>query len=248
MFTNILLLIGIIVGIGVIGTVAYVSFRVRSFSRKYLGTDDIVEGIKNQQEIYDSTPKDVSSLTRLELPRIERDFPEFNWSQWKQICETRLKQYLEAKSSKNAALLKDAADGLKEQLRNEIESAVNAETEEKYEQVTIHQTEIAKYDKKPGLCRIKVEASVQYFHTLIRKGRTNLDNKIESNIYVLELVYIQDPSLVGNEYATAIGTNCPNCGAPVKILGNKICPYCGTGIEPINIKVWQLHRIEKEKY
>ena len=61
----------------------------------------------------------------------------------------------------------------------------------------------------------------------------------------MELVYIQDLSKVG-DYATALGATCPNCGAPITRLGSKFCEYCGTGVIPIDIRVWKLHRIEKE--
>ena len=29
-----------------------------------------------------------------------------------------------------------------------------------------------------------------------------------------------------------------NCGAPVKHLGGNSCDYCGTFVEPINLKNW----------
>ena len=39
--------------------------------------------------------------------------------------------------------------------------------------------------------------------------------------------------------------NCPNCGAPVTDLGERVCPYCGGAVEPVNVRVWELHRIEE---
>lgn len=35
---------------------------------------------------------------------------------------------------------------------------------------------------------------------------------------------------------SAVGTTCPNCGAPVRSLGAKKCEYCGSYVEPVNIK------------
>ena len=36
-----------------------------------------------------------------------------------------------------------------------------------------------------------------------------------------------------HEQTTSIvfSSNCPNCGAPLPIVGSKICHYCGTGIK-----------------
>ena len=36
---------------------------------------------------------------------------------------------------------------------------------------------------------------------------------------------------------------CPNCGAPVTILGQKKCEYCGSALTVINRHVWTLSRI-----
>lgn len=47
---------------------------------------------------------------------------------------------------------------------------------------------------------------------------------------------------------SAVGTTCPNCGAPVKNLGAKKCEYCGSYIEPVNIKVWKLQNFHEVDY
>ena len=67
----------------------------------------------------------------------------------------------------------------------------------------------------------------------------------QQNRYNMELVYVQDMTKAG-DYATAVVATCPNCGAPITRLGSKFCEYCGTGVTPIDIRVWKLHRIEKE--
>ncbi len=53
-------------------------------------------GLKRQEALEADTPKSVSGMTSVELPRIEKDFPEFHWPEWKQRCENQLKGYLEA--------------------------------------------------------------------------------------------------------------------------------------------------------
>ena len=35
----------------------------------------------------------------------------------------------------------------------------------------------------------------------------------------------------GNVDGEVRGFNCPNCGAPLPIVGSKTCHYCGTGIK-----------------
>lgn len=46
----------------------------------------------------------------------------------------------------------------------------------------------------------------------------------------------------------AYGTRCTHCGAPIRRLGNMICEYCGSGVTPINIKVWSLHKFYEVDY
>ena len=45
------------------------------------------------------------------------------------------------------------------------------------------------------------------------------------------MVYVQDVAKMTDYSASAIGINCPNCGAPVRNLGQKFCDYCGTAVE-----------------
>ena len=58
------------------------------------------------------------------------------------------------------------------------------------------------------------------------------------------MVYIQDRSIM-NEYDTALGVNCPNCGAPVSSLTAKFCAYCGTEIVEFNIRAWSFCNVEE---
>ena len=50
------------------------------------------------------------------------------------------------------------------------------------------------------------------------------------------------------EFDNAFTTTCPQCGAPVRGLGNMICEYCGAHVVPINTKVWSLHKLYQVDY
>ena len=39
---------------------------------------------------------------------------------------------------------------------------------------------------------------------------------------------------------------CPNCGAPVKTLGEKFCQFCGTAIKEINIRSWKFNSVNEQ--
>ena len=93
---NAILIVAVMTGLGLIGALFFVMFKIRQISREFFGTSSLIEGLKRQEALEDDTPKSVSGMTRVELPRIEKDFPEFHWLEWKQRCENQLKGYLEA--------------------------------------------------------------------------------------------------------------------------------------------------------
>ena len=88
---NAILVIAIFTGLALIGAIFFVMFKVRQISREFFGTPSLIEGLKRQEALEADTPKSVSGMTSVELPRIEKDFPEFHWPEWKQRCENQLK-------------------------------------------------------------------------------------------------------------------------------------------------------------
>lgn len=228
--------------------------QVRIVSKAMFGTPSLKEGLEHQADILAETPKSVSGMTKLCLPQIERDFPEFHWAQWKQRCENILKGYLSALERQNPACIEKDYEELRRQAEHQIEDQKRRGVREVYRQVRIHQTEISRYQKEAGLCMIKLQSAVEYYYEEKKVSREE-DEKDKTeppqgsvrqqHRYNMELVYIQDITKVG-DYATVLGATCPNCGAPITKLGSKFCEYCGTGVIPIDIRVWKVHRIEKE--
>jgi hypothetical protein len=47
-----------------------------------------------------SKPRSLAGMDRLCLPQIAKDFPEFNWSEWKTQIETELRKKLEKEYQK----------------------------------------------------------------------------------------------------------------------------------------------------
>lgn len=286
--------------------------QVRMISKAMFGTPSLADGLERQADILAQTPKSVSGMTKLCLPQIEADFPEFHWAQWKQMCENRLMAYLEALSSQDLRVLESGClknpglaaprgektvSAVSEELRKQVELRIEDQkrrgVRENYRQVKIHQTEISRYQKEAGLCMIKLQSSVEYFYEETRldaidhkgaetgtgdedvgsvpaglnsrhgkKSLTKMDgrkrkgkrkqenqanNRKQQTRYNMELVYIQDLSKI-KDLATAIGVTCPNCGAPITKLGSKFCEYCGTGVTPVDVRVWKLHRVECESH
>ena len=237
---NAILIVAIVTGLGLIGALFFVMFKIRQISREFFGTSSLIEGLKRQEALEDDTPKSVSGMTRVELPRIEKDFPEFQ-----QRCENQLKGYLEALEHQDLSYLGKVSVSLKDQVRLKIEEMEEKEIREEFDAIHVHQTEISRYDKDPGKCRIRIQSAVEYLHTLKTPDKKkNVEQEKEQHRFNMELVYIQDITKI-RAGETAIGVNCPHCGAPIAGLGDRVCPYCGGAVEPVNVRVWELHRIEE---
>lgn len=241
-----LIIVAVLIGGGAIGVVA-IKAKIRNFSRSVFGTDTLSQGIRNQQEEASMTPKSVSSMTRIFLPQIQRDFPEFNYEEFKAKVENMLKSAFIAITSENADLLTDASEDLHKSVELTIENNQSQGKKEVFDSIKIYQTEITKYTKSSGTCVITLQSAVGYLHYIEQSGMVIEGSKElrDQTKYNTDIIYIQDVNKLTSEVVTSLGTNCPNCGAPIKNLGSKFCEYCGTGVRVVNINVWTINRFQK---
>ena len=199
-------------------------------------------------DVQSETPRSVSAMTRLMEPQIMRDFPEFSWEEFKHKSENMLTSALLAISEGNPNCLVEATEDIRNQVINIIEDNRANGIGVTYSDIQIHQTEIADYRKVNGKCIIIIQSAVGYYYCKMKDGRIidgDHDRKTQTK-YNVELIYIQD--IDSAKIDNAIGTQCPQCGAPIKILGAKYCEYCGSGVIPLNIKVWSLHKFYEVDY
>lgn len=245
-------IIVLVLALAVIGSVWYGVSRVKKaatdFSREVFGTDSLKEGFAGLEEEYARTPKSVSAMTGLYLPKIKKEFPEFQYDEMKVRAENVLTSYLMAVSAGNPGLLKEGSRELKDRLEMVIEQHKGSGEKEKFEAIRLHRTEIADYQKRNGRCTIIFQTALQYKHTVTDENGKLLQGNpqiTEQARYNTELVYIQDRNLVEDERDHSLGLNCPNCGAPISGLGSKVCEYCGTPVVELNIYAWTFHKISQ---
>ena len=222
--------------------------KIESFSRAAFGTKSLVEGLEQQADLIAETPKSVSGMTRIFEPQIQKDFPDFNLVQFKNKAENMLISALQTISAGNVSLLRETSNELTEQVRNQIQANAAEGVTETYRQIHIHRTEITNYVKREGKCIITFQSAVEYFHYKEKDGRVTDGDKErkQQTKYNIEVMYIQNEKLA--KLDNAVGTTCPNCGAPIVKLGALYCEYCGTAVTPINLKVWTLHRYYEVDY
>ena len=237
-----ILLIAMIVGVLIL--YFYIRQRVSSFSQALFGTESLVRGLKQQEEQLAATPKSVSGMTRIFLPQITADFPEFSLPEFIHKSENQLKGALNAIDTEGIGLLSQAAGDLKEQIRIRIEQNKQSGIRERFQNIRIHQTEVSNYQKLGGSCVITLQSAVEYYYAREIAGSSGEAPKRIQTKYNLELMYVQDETLIG-DHVTGRSTTCPQCGAPVNRLGHKKCEYCGSYVEAINIRTWSLTKISE---
>lgn len=241
---TLILILVVIISIG--SLIRYLRRKARQFSHSVAG--QLIRSVTNgnsdfnemRKEELASTPKSLSAVTRLMLPRITADFPAFSFDEMKHRAEQVLTSYLRAISQKDTSLLSEGSNELQAKLANHIASLDSDNRKETFEQIRIHRTEISNYMKTAGRCVVTFQSAVECKHYIEKAGQLvagSKDYKYQTR-YEVELVYIQDRELVEAETEKALAMNCPNCGAPLASLGAKVCEYCDTPLVEINILAW----------
>ena len=197
-----------------------------------------------------TTPKSLSNMEKIFLPQIQKDFPEFNWNEFKPLIRTSICNLLLAIDMRVAGNSK---------LREAVEQTLAGTQIPHYKDVKVHDTVIKRYYKQEGTCYILCESAVEYYTYVEENDKvvSGYKDRKRQEVYETELVYVQDieraaagpggtaakMTAAGHASATGIGVTCPNCGAPITSLGAKRCEYCGTAIEPLNLRVWKINAI-----
>lgn len=228
----------------------YLSQKTREFSKTMFGTEDITKAAAEMRRDYATTPKSVSAMTSLVLPRITADFPDFHYDEMKERAENVLISFLQAVTAQNVGLLKDGNTELKQQLENHLQMLVSRMRREHFDQIRIHRTEISQYRKTAGRCTITFQSAFECFHYITTEDSDKIEGSKEYKYqtkYNIDLIYIQDRDRVENELDNALGINCPNCGAPISSLGAKVCRYCGSPVIELNIHAWSFSHVEEVK-
>ncbi|MCM1570205.1 MAG: zinc ribbon domain-containing protein [Roseburia sp.] len=221
--------------------------KVREVSQAMFGTKDIIQGVKNMELQNEQTPKSVAAATSMFLPRIQRDFPEFQYEEMRARAVNVLESYLHSIDAHDVGVLTEGTNELKDKLLLHLQNLDAQDSREYFKEIKLHRTEISQYRKTAGRCSIVFQSSVQYRHYIERNGQliSGKKERLEQSRYNVEVIYIQDQDLAENTETDGLGLVCPNCGAPIKSLGAKVCVYCDAPIVEFNIRTWGFSRVEK---
>lgn len=244
-YMNAIGIILIVILLGFAGTGLYFYFKVKrhvkEITREAYGTDDVGKAFKMAKKDMTETPKSISRMTSLMLPKIMKDFPEFNYDEMKVRAKNLVKGYLLALMNQDIKELPEGNPDLKKKLQLAIENQKNEGVRVYYNNIKFHDIQISRYENRAGVCRILFQTSLECIHYVLDKDENVVsgekDYKLQTR-FETELVYIQDREVVDKDIDGLCGLVCPNCGGPIRNLGSKFCEYCGTGIVEYNIRVW----------
>ena len=216
----------VVLAIAIIVTV--IVSKIRHLSRTLFGTSSLIEGIqgvKEDQEQMRETPRSLHGMTSVYMPMIKKDFPELDVEQYMNKTRSLLRNYFSAVESKRLGVIaEEVTPNFTNYVQGIIDQLSSVANTQHYEDVNIYDVQIARYIKNGATVTILFEASVGYFSYV-----TDMNNEVTFG-----------------SRATALGVNCPNCGAPVKTLGEKFCQFCGTAIKEINIRSWKFNSVNEQ--
>lgn len=248
--STILMCIFILVTIIVVGIVVLVVVRkVREISRSLFGTSNLAEGINEQKQRLSETPRSLHGMTSIYLSQIKNDFPEFDYELYVSKAKSLLRSYFTAVSTKNSfALTEEYSLTLKNYVQGIIEDLNSRNVSQHFDEIVIHDVQIARYIKDGKTVTILFEISVGYYsYSTDESGKIVFgDNSMKNQaVYEIGLVYVQDVESM-NTHGDALGINCPNCGAPIKNLGHKFCEFCGTSVVEVNERAWKFNSVREQ--
>lgn len=246
----VLVLIVIIIA-SITALILFAKKKVKEFSQLAFGTDSIGEGIRKTEMEYANTVKSVSGATRLYLPQIMKDFPEFHYEEMRERAENVLRSYLYSIHEENSKHLTEGTDELRAKLDTEIAMRMSQDIREHFEDIKIHRTEIFRYNKEKGRVSIRFQSAVSSVNYTERAGKVMRGKKdrLTQSRYNVEVSYIQDREYIAETGMDGHSLTCPNCGAPISGLGkNRVCQYCDTVVtEVFNIKAWMFTSVQLVK-
>ena len=215
--------------------------------------------------------RSISDMTSVYAHVIARDFPDLNIKQLISSAENKLCSALYAiqegsadavglhtgtteytaeeelnqgDEDKTEHLLLGATPDYAAQIQRQIAALAADDRIEYFEKIKIHRTGINAYQKNAGTCVITLQTAIEYLHYIKQNGVivSGGQQSMKQSRYDLSIIYVHDASHLPSSSTNVVGINCPNCGAPVKGLGNKHCEFCGTELQTVDIRIWRINQ------
>lgn len=226
------ILILIVIIIGLIYAAYYnISTKVKRVSKEFLGTEDVVKGLKQIEEESKSTPLSVSGGNSLYLPRIQGDFPDYH----RETMEEKIKQfmiiYFNCLEKKSLSYLNniEVTESIREEINSQISDLKDNNEQLKYNNIKVHAISVVSYTKTKELSTVRYQISLEY---LGNNGKVQVK-------YEVDLTYLFE-----DLDKDSFSLRCNHCGGSLN-EESTVCEYCGTLVVRNIIKVWVVSNFKK---
>lgn len=232
--------LGIIIGFLVIALLIY--FFIRGIMTKFGFGDRSIKSLydeaKEAEALEKTRQKQVSGMTKMLLPEIQRDFKNFNEKEIYLLVEKGLTAIFNSLENEDSSYLKDDEFNIiKQKIDEQIIDLQNNNISYRFDDIVFHKHAIKSYKKQKDVATLEISTSLEYYYNK-RKNNKDIsqDNIKRQTRYTTQLVYIIDNTKTGFDI-NILGLHCPNCGSPVKSLSQTECSYCKGAI---NIQIASL--------
>ncbi len=200
----------------ILGVVAVIGLTVKSIINniKQSGISEIIDMVREAEVQYDTTPKSISGGDRIYLPKILRDYPDFDVEKAKAEVEKTISLIFHDIERLEGNALISA-----QKLITHYSGNITA--------LKIHNTAISNYIKSKESATIKFQTAFE----------------IKENDKLNQERYETEYALFFKSNDEVVSFSCENCGAPLSSLNNKTCAYCGNSIAFMQERVWVVNSI-----
>lgn len=153
-------------------------------------------------------PRSLSSLESVVLPKLLKDFPDFNARIFGQRVRRDAKTYYESGVQEKVLYQDDATMEFRESFEDRLPDDVK-------DCIDVHRVSIAGYDNASRRKFLTCQAAVGY------NDKTDVPRE-KRLVLTYVAGYADDPD------SEVVGFNCPNCGGPLPAVGARVCVFCGT--------------------
>lgn len=229
------LLIGVVIFIVfVLFCYFYIRIRIRNILDRagFIGMNlkDVIEEARLRDQ---NEPKSLSSMDSIYLEQIRKDFPSLNVNELKRESEKVILDCFNSVEKKDCSKLKGKMKSFAEEMINDYQGK-----EVHFDQFKFHNTVLSSYKKDKGMATVYFSSSFEYYLNV------NGDSVKTQDRAKVEFIYIIDENEV-DVSSKVLGLHCPNCGSPIKTLGEKSCSYCGSAMQELIKKVFTCNDIKR---
>ena len=233
-------LLGIILAVVILIFIVYISVQRFVGGVNLRDLFRVAKNVKDLQRQEYSREKEVNGMTKIYEPRIIEDFGDFNKELLYNVVEKGLTSIFNSIENKSMKYIKENKDLklLEPEMEEFINDIKNRGVDISYDAIKFHKHAIKKYERMDGMATVTVSSTVEYYYKNSEAKNDYSDIKKQTR-YTTKFVYIYDDQKL-DPAKISFAINCPNCGAPLKSVGAGECAYCGTYVEPVNLKSWKM--------